>query len=85
MNIKDGFTLTQTLTFDEETGEWEINTNIESNSGVEECSNLVPIFTKGYRYPTVKDCKEAIDEMFGYLTEDYREKVRKKKNEKPSK
>ena len=81
MNIKEGFTLTQTLTFDDDTGEWTLETHIKSDYGTDEESSISPFGLHGNQYPTVKDCKEEIAEMFGYLVEDGR-KINKRRKKK---
>lgn len=81
MNIKEGFKLIQTLTFDDDTGEWTLETHLETDFGFDEETSISPFGLHGNQYPTIKDCKEEIDELFGYYAESEREKRKPNKND----
>ena len=76
MNIKTNLKLTQFLTFDEDDGSWTIDTRLETNDGFDEVDSVSPLTC---RFPTIKDCKEEIDELFRVLAETYRKPKGKKK------
>lgn len=78
MNIKEGFKLTQTLTFDDDTGEWTLETRLETDTGFDEETSISPFGLQGTQYPTVKDCKEEIDELFKVLAESHKEERKRK-------
>ena len=76
MNIKTNLKLTQFLTFDEDDGDWAIETHLETDDGFDEVSSISPCTN---RFPTIKDCKDEIDDLFKVLAESYRKPKGKKK------
>ena len=77
MNIKTGFKLTQTLVFDDEIFDWHLETTLETDDGFEESQGLEPFASNAH--PTFKDCKDEINELFGYLAETYKKPKKEKK------
>ena len=76
MQIKTNLRLTLSLTFDEDDGDWTIDTRLTSGDGFDEIGSISPMHC---RFPSIKDCKEEIDELFKVFAESLRQDGKGKK------